>query len=170
MDETPSAVREPRSRALTRGCAGAKMGRIIRAIRGFLLAQAMTFVLAALIHFGIVLGGHEHERARIAESVIALVLLAGFALTFLSPERARTVGLTVKEVCLVWHVGRPLHRGDRCRSADTPGPRVSHRGGGASGLGPYCSRSHRCIRPAMTAQGGTAPKLMRQQTVLRRGA
>jgi hypothetical protein len=101
MDEPTSAALEPRSGALTLGCTGPKMGRTMRGIRGFLLTQAMTFALAALIHFGVVLGGHEHERARIAESMIALILLAGFALTFVSPQRARTVGLTVQGVALL---------------------------------------------------------------------
>lgn len=55
---------------------------MIHTIRLFLIVQAATFVVASLIHAGMFVSGYEHRQARIAESVIAIVLLAGLALTW----------------------------------------------------------------------------------------
>src|SRR5205814_9642343 len=59
--------------------------RTARAIRFFLLFEAATYVGAALVHFGILIGGYEHRAAGTAERVSAAVLLAGFATTWLTP-------------------------------------------------------------------------------------
>lgn len=53
-----------------------------RTIRVLLLFEAATFAAAASIHFGAVLEGYAHRKAGTAETVIAVVLLAGLALTF----------------------------------------------------------------------------------------
>jgi hypothetical protein len=53
----------------------------IRTLRVLLLFEAATFVVASLIHFGALLGGYRHHEAGTAEAVIAVVLLAGLALT-----------------------------------------------------------------------------------------
>jgi hypothetical protein len=55
-------------------------------LRYLLLFESATFIVAASIHFGALLDGYEHTKAGRAESVIAVVLLAGFALSF---RRAR---------------------------------------------------------------------------------
>ncbi len=47
-------------------------------VRALLLLEAATFVVAALIHFGMLVGGYGHRKAGTAETVIAVVLLAGF--------------------------------------------------------------------------------------------
>ena len=49
---------------------------------------------AAAIHFGAVLEGYGHRKAGIAETVIAVVLLAGLALTWMRPPwpRRGTIG------------------------------------------------------------------------------
>ena len=44
-------------------------------IRSFLLFEAATFLVASLIHSGVLIAGYEHQKARIAEGVIALALL-----------------------------------------------------------------------------------------------
>jgi hypothetical protein len=46
-------------------------------IRRFMLFEATTFVVAALIHFGVLAHGFEHHEAATAESVTAVVLLTG---------------------------------------------------------------------------------------------
>ena len=46
-------------------------------IRRFLLVEAATFMTAAAIHGGWLISGYEHREARIAESIIAAVLLGG---------------------------------------------------------------------------------------------
>lgn len=56
-----------------------------RTIRAFLFVEAATFIAAAFIHAGLLVSGYEHREARIAESVIALVLLAGLALAWIRP-------------------------------------------------------------------------------------
>ena len=62
--------------------------------RLFLLFEASTFVAAAAIHFGALLDGYDHRNAGTAETVIAVVLLAGLALTWMAPPwpRRATIG------------------------------------------------------------------------------
>jgi hypothetical protein len=76
-------------------------GEMPRTIRLFLLFEAVTFVLAALIHFGVVIHGYEHEKAGIAESVIAVVLLMGYALTWIDRSRTRQAGLAAQAFALL---------------------------------------------------------------------
>lgn len=52
------------------------------AIGIFMLVEAASFVAAALIHSGLLVTGYEHARARVAESVITVVLVSGLALTW----------------------------------------------------------------------------------------
>ena len=55
------------------------------AIRLFLLLEATSFVLAGLVHFGVLAHGYEHGSAAIAESIIGAVLLVALALTWALP-------------------------------------------------------------------------------------
>jgi hypothetical protein len=55
--------------------------------RALLPAEAATFAVAASIHFGAFLPGYAHRRAGIAETVIAVILLAGAALSFATPTQ-----------------------------------------------------------------------------------
>ena len=75
--------------------------RTARAIRFFLLFEAATYVGAALVHFGILIGGYEHRAAGSAESVIAAVLLAGLATTWLAPAVTRGTGLAAQTFALL---------------------------------------------------------------------
>jgi len=75
--------------------------RTARAIRFFLLFEAATYVGAALVHFGILIGGYEHRAAGSAESVIAAVLLAGLATTWLTPAVTRGTGLAAQTFALL---------------------------------------------------------------------
>ena len=50
------------------------------AARLFLLFESATFLVAAAIHAGALVDGHTHHQAAIAETVIAIVLLAALAL------------------------------------------------------------------------------------------
>ena len=52
------------------------------AVRVLLLSEAATFAAAAAIHLGVLLDGYRHSEAATAETVIALVLLVGLALTW----------------------------------------------------------------------------------------
>lgn len=64
-----------------------------RALRGFLLLEAGLLVAASLVHGGLLLQGHAHSQARIAEAVIAIVLLAAWALSLAWPGRTRKLAL-----------------------------------------------------------------------------
>jgi hypothetical protein len=69
-------------------------------IRTFLLVQAVTFLLAATFHFGVLVQGHEDPRAGIPESVIASVLLAGLIATWFRPAAIRRFGLAAQGFAL----------------------------------------------------------------------
>jgi hypothetical protein len=70
----------------------------MRTLRFFLLFEAATFVVAASIHFGALLDGYEHTKAGRAESVIAVVLLAGLALSF---RRARPAAIAAQAFAIL---------------------------------------------------------------------
>jgi hypothetical protein len=71
-----------------------------RVIRLFLFFEGAAFITAALIHFGVLMGGYEHQKAGTAESVIGMVLLVGWALTWPLPQSIRGIGLTTQGFAL----------------------------------------------------------------------
>ena len=58
-----------------------------------MLFEAATFIAAALIHSGMLITGYEHDKARIAESIIAFVLLGSAASTWIWPALGRWAGM-----------------------------------------------------------------------------
>ena len=70
-------------------------------IRSFLLFEAATFLVASLIHSGVLIAGYEHQKARIAEGVIALVLLTAAVSTWIRPASTRTAGLVGQAFALL---------------------------------------------------------------------
>ena len=66
-----------------------------------MLLEGATFVVAALIHGGVLLAGYEHQQASIAESVIGSVLLVGAALAWARPTWTREVGLAAQGFALL---------------------------------------------------------------------
>jgi hypothetical protein len=72
-----------------------------RAIRLFVFVEGAAFIAAALTHFGLLVGGYEHQKAGTAESVIGIVLLVGLALTWARPESTREIGLAVQAFALL---------------------------------------------------------------------
>jgi hypothetical protein len=70
-------------------------------VRTFLLLEAAAFGAAALVHTGLLVQGHEHWRAAIAEAVIGTVLLAGLAASLATPEASRTAGLAAQGFALL---------------------------------------------------------------------
>ena len=75
---------------------------MVQVVRSFLLIEAAAFVIAAFIHSGWLMSGYEHREARIAESVIAAVLLTGAALTWIRPTASRVIGLFAQGFALFW--------------------------------------------------------------------
>src|SRR5947208_9737781 len=75
--------------------------RAARAIRLFLLFEAATFVVAALSHFGILVSGYEHRAAGTAESVIAGVLLVGWATTWVGVAFIGRIGFAAQALAFL---------------------------------------------------------------------
>ena len=73
-----------------------------RRLRRLLAAEAGTYVIAALVHAGILLRGYEHRNALIAESLIAAALLAGWVVARVRPQSTRIAGLWAQGLALFW--------------------------------------------------------------------
>jgi hypothetical protein len=74
---------------------------MLQTMRLFLFAEGATFLVAALIHFGVLLDGYQHRQAGIAESVIGIVLLAGLTFTWIRPRAFRAAALTAQGFALL---------------------------------------------------------------------
>jgi hypothetical protein len=61
-----------------------------------LFFEAATFVFASLLHSGVLITGYEHQKARIAEGVIGVVLLLGAVSIWILPEWTRKAGLAAQ--------------------------------------------------------------------------
>jgi hypothetical protein len=72
-----------------------------QAIRLFVLLEGIAFLLAALTHFGVLIDGYAHRKAGTAECVIAVVLLAGYVLTYIFPAFTRGIGFAVQAFALL---------------------------------------------------------------------
>jgi hypothetical protein len=66
-----------------------------------MLFEAATFIAASLIHSGVMIAGYEHQKARIAEGVIATVLLVGAAFSWVRPAWTRQAGLAAQGFALL---------------------------------------------------------------------
>src|SRR3989442_5174199 len=73
-----------------------------RPIRAFLLIEAASFATAALVHFGVLAHGYEHQQAGTAESAIAVVLLLGLATSWTTLASTRAAGLAAQAFALLW--------------------------------------------------------------------
>jgi hypothetical protein len=70
-------------------------------IRVFLQVEAAAFAAAALAHSGVLVHGHAHQQARVAESLTALVLLAGLVLSWIRPAWTREAGIVAQGFALL---------------------------------------------------------------------
>ena len=67
-----------------------------RTIRLFLIIEATCFIVAGAIHSGLLVAVDIHHQAALAESIIGVVLLLGFALTWIWPGQTQLIGLIVQ--------------------------------------------------------------------------
>jgi hypothetical protein len=67
-----------------------------KAIQLFLLFEGIAFIAASLTHFGVLMHGHEHRPAGTAEGVIGIILLIGYALTWVLAKWTRGIGIAVQ--------------------------------------------------------------------------
>jgi hypothetical protein len=74
---------------------------IVQVIRGFMLVEAATFAIAALVHSGLLLDGYTHREAAIAEGVVLLALALGLGLSWLYPAWTRGLGVVAQSFALV---------------------------------------------------------------------
>lgn len=74
---------------------------MVQTIQLFMLFEAVTFVAASLIHSGVLITGYEDPAARIAEGIIAAVLIAGLLLSLVRPAWTRWVGLAAQGFALL---------------------------------------------------------------------
>ena len=78
-----------------------KTTRFMPRIAIFLLAEAIVFTVAALIHAGLLIEGYEEPEARTAESVLATVLLLGFLVAWRRSTWAKTAGILTQGFALI---------------------------------------------------------------------
>src|SRR5262245_51058333 len=76
-------------------------GIMTSTIRVFVSVEAMAFLVAASVHFGLLVGNLGHRRAATAESVIAVVLLVTLMLTGVHRRAARGFGLAGQALALL---------------------------------------------------------------------
>ncbi|HEX5155896.1 MAG TPA: hypothetical protein VFW17_01650 [Ktedonobacterales bacterium] len=62
-------------------------------VRAFLLIEAVAFLVAGAIHSGMFVAIDTHYQAATAESIIGVVLLVSFGLTWVWSSQARLIGL-----------------------------------------------------------------------------
>ena len=62
-------------------------------VRAFLLIEAVAFLVAGAIHSGMFVAIDTHYQAATAESVIGVVLLVSFGLTWVWSAQTRLIGL-----------------------------------------------------------------------------
>jgi hypothetical protein len=70
-------------------------------MRALLGAESVSFLLAAVIHAGVLIQGYEHREAMIAESVLGSVLLVGLAMTWVRPRSLFAIGAGVQSFALL---------------------------------------------------------------------
>jgi len=71
-----------------------------RAVRAFLAVEALTFIVAALVHAGVLTNADPHPAAATGESVIAIALVIGFALTWMGLTSVATIGILAQGFAL----------------------------------------------------------------------
>jgi hypothetical protein len=69
-------------------------------IRLLLLTEIIVFLAAALMHFGILVKGYEHDKARIAETIIAIILFIGLLIGYIFPARMNKSAIIVQWIAL----------------------------------------------------------------------
>lgn len=71
------------------------------AMRTLLLVEATTFLIASLAHSGLLMTGYEHYQASIVEAVLALVLYAAAAMSWIKPAWTRNDALATQGIALL---------------------------------------------------------------------
>ena len=77
------------------------MTRAVGVIRGLLLIEGASFVVAGLAHSGVLAWGSRDIGAAIPESIIGMVLLAGVVASRLVPSSTRAVAIATQSFALL---------------------------------------------------------------------
>lgn len=70
-------------------------------MRALLGVEGISFVLAAMIHAGMLVQRYAHREAMIAESVIGAVLLVGLTATWIRPHATFSIAAVVQGFALL---------------------------------------------------------------------
>jgi hypothetical protein len=73
-----------------------------RTMMGLLLVEAVSYVVASLVHGGLLVAGYEHRQARIAETAIAVALFAGLVAMWIKPAWTRAAAVAAQAFALFW--------------------------------------------------------------------
>lgn len=73
-----------------------------RTMRALLGVEGISFLLAGVVHAGILINGYEHQEAMIAESVIGAVLLVGLTMTWIRSRSMFSIAVVVQAFALFW--------------------------------------------------------------------
>lgn len=96
--ENPPNPGEDRPDDQTRWAGDSSLKRTMRALLG---VEGVSFLLAAMIHAGILIHGYEHQEAMIAEGVIGAVLLVGLTMTWVRPRSMFSIAAVVQAFALL---------------------------------------------------------------------
>jgi len=69
--------------------------------RLFVFFEGVAFIIASLIHFGVLMHGYEHFWAGRAEGVIGIAFLIGYVLTWILPRWTRGIGIAIQAFALL---------------------------------------------------------------------
>jgi hypothetical protein len=78
---------------------GSQQPRAIQTLRGLLLVEAVSLLVAAALHAGILTGG-SFEQAAIYEGSLGVIVAVALGLTFLAPDTAGPLGLAAQALTL----------------------------------------------------------------------
>lgn len=81
------------------GGSGSRRPRAVQALRGLLLVEAASLLVAAALHAGIVIRG-PFEQAAIYEGSLGVIVAIALGLTFLAPGSAGLLGLAAQALTL----------------------------------------------------------------------
>lgn len=99
LSENPPKHGDDRSEDQTRWTEEHSLKRPMRALLG---VEGISFLLAAMVHAGILIQGYAHREAMIAESIIGIVLLGGLTMTWIRPRSTFSIAVVVQAFALFW--------------------------------------------------------------------
>jgi hypothetical protein len=98
MELSTIEMSENQSEGQARWTGDISLKQMMRALLG---VEGISFLLAAMIHAGILIPGYAHLEAMIAESVLGTVLLVGLTITVVRPRSMVSIATVVQTFALL---------------------------------------------------------------------